>query len=90
MIDKKRITDIEFKQYYDYLWDLGSTMLVYYRCTGLLTKEQAELIADSSDEDKIKAMEYVILNENNYKNLKNIYIRNTASINRVKRRKGKI
>ena len=77
-------------EYYNYLWDLGNAMFAYYRCEGLLTEEQIELIAGASDEDKFTAIEHVILNENNYKYKKNIYIRNTASINRVKRRKGKI
>ena len=62
-------------------------MLAYYRCEELLTVEEVELIADASDEDKFAAIEHVILNENNYKYKKNIYIRNTASINRVKRMK---
>ena len=55
----KTITSSKFEkmsEYYNCLWDLGRTMLAYYRCEGLLTEEQIELIADASDEDKFAAM----------------------------------
>ena len=54
--------------------------------SGLLTEEEIELIAAASNEDKFIAMEYVIINENNYKQRKEIFYRNTASIYRVKRK----
>ena len=77
----------KMSEYYNYLWNLGRAMLAYYRCDKLLTDEEVELITDASYEDKFAAMEYAVLNENNYKYKKNIYIRNTATINRVKRKK---
>ena len=77
-------------RYYNYLWELGHALFSYYSCDQILSQEQIELIANSSNDEKIEAMEYVSLN-NGFKYNRNIFCRNTASINRVKRRKmGKI
>ena len=74
------------RKYYDYLWELGHALFSYYNCDRLLSQEQIELIANSSNDDKFKAMEYVSLN-NGFIYNRNMFCRNTASINRIKRKK---
>lgn len=74
------------KKYYDYLLKLGYALFSYYNAEQLLSQEQIELIANSSNGDIIEAMEYLSLN-----NRLKMFCMNTASINRVKRKRiGKI
>ena len=84
----EKINDNKIK-YYNYLWELGHALFSYYSSEQILSQEQIELIANSSNDDKLEAMEYVSLN-NGFRYNRNMFCRNTASINRVKRmKKGK-
>lgn len=84
----ENIKEVKFaekkKEYYDYLYNLGNAMLDYYAGTSVLSLEQIELIANSSDDDKINGMYLAACDRQKIRYSYSTFSKNTDAINAAK------
>lgn len=74
----------DYDAYYFRLVQIGKAMFALYDCKPL-NKEQIELLAMSSNDDKIKGMDIVVNNRLTLNKNYNTYLRNVYSIKATKR-----
>ena len=69
---------------YSYLYDLGNAMFAYYDSNVILSQEQVQLIADSSDDDKIYGMYLAACDRQKIRYSYSTFSKNTDAINVAK------
>lgn len=72
------------EKYYSYLYELGNAMFAYYDSMTMLSSEQIQLIANSSDEDKVSGMYFAARDRQRIKYGYSTFSKNTNAIRDAK------